>query len=191
VVGSLSGAGRNVPGDAFDWLREYRNGDPLRRVHWKSSAKHDELLVADSGPEGRADPLHLVVDGPATAADELAVAAASLALSVLDAGLEVSLTLPDDRVPGDGGQRHKERVLLALAATGREPAWNGDGDGDRFQLPSSVHDDADVLILGHEDEVTVRLDDEDVPFGRLRSGSIPGSPRSPSTPSANPAVIDG
>ena len=188
VIGSLSGAGRGDPADAFDWLREYQHGDPLRRVHWKSSAKYDELLVADSGLEGQTDPIHLVVDGRATVADELAVAAASFALPILEAGLEVALTLPDDQVTGDSGQRQRERVLLALAATGDRSAW--DRGGDRSQRSSNVRDDADVLLFGDEDAVTVRVDNMDVPFARLRSGSVSGGPGPRSTTTAS-AVIDG
>lgn len=189
VTGSLSGVGRSDPGDSFDWLREYENGDPLRRVHWKSSAKHDELLVADSGLEGQTDPIHIVVDGRAKAADELAAAAASFALPALDAGLEVSLTLPDDHVTGDSGQQQRERVLLALAATGERSAWGK--AGDRSQSSSNARDDADVSILSDGDAVTVRIDDRDVPLDRLRSGSMIGDPGARSTTAATPAVIDG
>lgn len=32
-------------GDDFFTLREYQQGDDLRRVHWPSSAKHDELMI--------------------------------------------------------------------------------------------------------------------------------------------------
>ncbi|MBT8246446.1 MAG: DUF58 domain-containing protein, partial [Acidimicrobiia bacterium] len=32
-------------GDDFFTLREYRQGDDLRRVHWPSSAKRDELMI--------------------------------------------------------------------------------------------------------------------------------------------------
>lgn len=32
-------------GDDFFTLREYRHGDDLRRVHWPSSAKRDELMI--------------------------------------------------------------------------------------------------------------------------------------------------
>ena len=32
-------------GDDFFTLREYQQGDDLRRVHWPSSAKHDDLMI--------------------------------------------------------------------------------------------------------------------------------------------------
>lgn len=47
VPGALSGAGRGASGaeEAGGVLREYRAGDPPRRVHWKQSARQDRLLV--------------------------------------------------------------------------------------------------------------------------------------------------
>lgn len=51
LTGELSGTGENRPrsfasGSAEDvTVREYRRGDDLRRVHWRSSAKVGELMV--------------------------------------------------------------------------------------------------------------------------------------------------
>lgn len=36
---------RNVGGGDDLMTREYRDGDPLRRVHWKATARHGELMV--------------------------------------------------------------------------------------------------------------------------------------------------
>ncbi len=33
-------------------VREYRPGDPLRRIHWRSSARHGELIVREFEPPG-------------------------------------------------------------------------------------------------------------------------------------------
>jgi uncharacterized protein (DUF58 family) len=33
-------------------VREYRQGDPLRRIHWRSSARHGELIVREYEPPG-------------------------------------------------------------------------------------------------------------------------------------------
>src|SRR5699024_8173514 len=49
-------------------LRDYRRGDDLRRIHWRSSARHGELLVRQDDPMTDTS-LGLVVDlGPAEAA---------------------------------------------------------------------------------------------------------------------------
>lgn len=47
----VSGQGeRSTPGegDEYSGLRDYRSGDPQRRVAWKASARHDALLVRES-----------------------------------------------------------------------------------------------------------------------------------------------
>lgn len=50
--GTLPNAGlemtrRAGAGEEFLGLRAYRPGDPLRRIHWKTSARHRELLVKE------------------------------------------------------------------------------------------------------------------------------------------------
>lgn len=153
VLGALLGEERHTAGQSFDRLREYEPGDPLRRIHWKSTAKHDDLLVVEYDPAQRTDPIHVVVDGPVSLADELAAAAASLTFVALDAGLEVSLTLPDEQVSDGRGANHRENVLRVLARTGDGAAW-----GDRAEsqhLSAAVHDAADVLIRGRGGTVTV------------------------------------
>ncbi len=48
------------PGVGVDFLnvREYRRGDSLRRIHWRATARHDEVFVREMEHEGR---LELVV----------------------------------------------------------------------------------------------------------------------------------
>jgi uncharacterized protein (DUF58 family) len=48
------------PGVGVDFLnvREYRRGDRVRRIHWRASARHDELFVREMEHEGR---LELVI----------------------------------------------------------------------------------------------------------------------------------
>lgn len=48
------------PGVGIDFLniREYRAGDKVRRIHWRASARHDELFVREMEHEGR---LELVI----------------------------------------------------------------------------------------------------------------------------------
>lgn len=50
-------AGRRGPGEDYE-LREYRPGDPLRRIHWKLSLKWDELIVRE--PSESVSPLPLL-----------------------------------------------------------------------------------------------------------------------------------
>ncbi len=60
-------------------IREYRPGDSLRRIHWRSSARHGALVVREYEPPG-VHMLTLVVD-PAPPSPELADQVARIAAS--------------------------------------------------------------------------------------------------------------
>jgi uncharacterized protein (DUF58 family) len=79
------GARTPSPDDAS--LRDYREGDDLRRVHWASSARRGTMLVRSDERAGRR-PATVLMDLPREAqALEWAVSAsASIALSVLNSG---------------------------------------------------------------------------------------------------------
>ncbi len=77
-------------------VREYRSGDSLRRIHWKTSARRGELVVREFEPPGLRV-LALILDPqPATpaAADQLARLAASEAWDCLRQGGRVHLWAP-------------------------------------------------------------------------------------------------
>jgi uncharacterized protein (DUF58 family) len=84
------GARTPSPDDAS--LRDYRQGDDLRRVHWKSSARRGEMLVRSDERAGRR-PATVILDLPRESVPlEWAIsAAASIALSVLSSGHPVRL----------------------------------------------------------------------------------------------------
>ncbi|PSP28654.1 DUF58 domain-containing protein [Halobacteriales archaeon QH_2_65_14] len=101
----------------FERLREYRPGDPLRHIHWKSSAKHDEFLVMEFAPSERSETITIVGTAPRGEVDEMARLAATIADLALDAGFNVELAVPDgDLAPGQG-PGHREDVLRLLART--------------------------------------------------------------------------
>lgn len=77
-------------------VREYRSGDSLRRIHWRSSARHGELVVREYEPPGL-QTLTIVLDPepPTTeVADQIARIAASEAWDCLREGGRVSLVAP-------------------------------------------------------------------------------------------------
>ena len=47
VASARAGSGTELFG-----VREYRSGDPLRRIHWRSTARHGELIVREYEPPG-------------------------------------------------------------------------------------------------------------------------------------------
>ncbi|HEY0119278.1 MAG TPA: DUF58 domain-containing protein [Cellulomonas sp.] len=73
-------------------LRDYREGDDLRRVHWRSSARRDSLLVRSDERAGMR-PVTVLLDQPARpAAVEWSISlAASMAVAMLEAGHPVRL----------------------------------------------------------------------------------------------------
>ena len=87
--------------------REYRHGDELRRVHWKSTAKHGRLMVRRDEQHWRENSAILLDarrgahdhEGPAGSLETAVSAAASVAVNLLDSGHDLSLHTERGRVP--------------------------------------------------------------------------------------------
>jgi uncharacterized protein (DUF58 family) len=90
--------------------REYRSGDPMRRIHWRATARRGELMVRQE--EQEVDPAVVLLldtgtaaDGSRTASDDvfeqLVDLAASIATHVLDGGFRLTLveSVPRDTTP--------------------------------------------------------------------------------------------
>ena len=61
TVQALTRGEEEDPGD----VRPYRPGDPVRRIHWKLSARKDELLVRETAPEDAWKEQQRTADSPA------------------------------------------------------------------------------------------------------------------------------
>ena len=107
VTAPRAGSGTEIFG-----VREYRPGDPLRRIHWRSTARRGELIVREFEPPGVQnlgiflDPSPISTD----AADQVARLAASEAWDCLRAGGRVTLWAPGC----EPSRPDEERNLLAL-----------------------------------------------------------------------------
>lgn len=120
LAGALQTHSLSPSGDDFYALRPYVMGDDLRRIHWPSTARHDELLVCQHEQpwQGRTTVLLDVHDsGYETASFEVAVSAAA---SIVSANAKrrdlVRLVTTDGRDSGLGtGFSHLERMLEHLA----------------------------------------------------------------------------
>ncbi|MFB6352696.1 MAG: DUF58 domain-containing protein [Halobacteriales archaeon] len=154
----------------FDFLRRYRRGDPVRDIHWPSSAKvpgEDLVVKAFSADEGASSAVVAAESEPGHA-DEMAAAAASVVAVLLAAGLRVGLATPEARLEPRAGREQRDRALDELARSLGGPLRRQD------------RRDADIHIRAGADGVTVELADATVPFrdvaGRPASPSAAGDP---------------
>jgi len=128
----------------FDAIREYVPGDPLRDVHWKSTAKDpEEMYVTEFADRRIEDTIVIAASSEAGAADAMAAAVASIAVMTVDAGVSVELRTPSVTVPTGSGVDHRDRLLRALALT----------DGGR---PDEL-EDADVHVHADAEGVSITL----------------------------------
>jgi uncharacterized protein (DUF58 family) len=108
---------RAGPGNELFGVREYRPGDPLRRIHWRSSARRGELVVREYEPPGLRQ-LTIVLEpcpeSPAVA-DQIARLAASEAWDCLRAGGRAVLWAPG-RAPTGGAESRSLWSLLEWLA---------------------------------------------------------------------------
>lgn len=144
----------------FDRLREYVPGDPLKNVHWKSSAKRDDFFVMEFTPERQTDSVSIVAEADRGGADRMASAAATLTLAALEAGLAVELTVPDGHLSTGQGDTYREKALHLLAETGHgsvDDAARAEADVTLSAGPRTVLVDLpdgsrsfESLVTGHE-----------------------------------------
>jgi uncharacterized protein (DUF58 family) len=121
-VESAVAAPRAGSGNELFGIREYRPGDSLRRIHWRSSARHGELVVREYEPPG-VRTLRIVVDpAPPTddVADQIARIAASEAWECVKDGGRVVLS-----GPGLEPTRPERDVWLLLEWLARYPGPSG------------------------------------------------------------------
>jgi len=132
--GSGMGAGddgsirlRSGQGEDDAVVREYRHGDDLRKVHWRSTARRDELMVRVEERPWRGGTTVLLDhrltahrgSGPTSSLEWAVSLTASICLHLHRFGQQIRLISDDGRVlaggSGDGG--HSDAVVLdALAA---------------------------------------------------------------------------
>lgn len=148
-----------VERQAFDALREYRPGDPLRHIHWKSSAKHDDFLVTEFDADRQTRTLSIAADAAPGAADDMATAAGTVACDALRAGRDVALELPGTSVPAGSGDAHRANLLGVLARI------------DAGEVPTHVHADADVSIRADREGTTIDAGRQTLSLADLVAGN--------------------
>lgn len=152
--------GRSRQREEFDRLREYARGDPLRDVHWPTTAKHDEIVVKEFAAETERRRVSIAggTVRDRTGDDALASATASLALGLLNDGVPVDVTLPAGEVSVEPGPHGRRAVLELAALTG----------------PGSVDvDETDVHVVADSRGARYRIADRTVAFDDLRKAATP------------------
>ena len=136
----------------FDRLREYTSGDPLRDIHWKSSAKSGDLIVKSYTNRANADAVTVSVGTVDGREDDVAEAAATLSCSLLEAGIPVHLTSPvgvTDATPDE-----RRRILAHLS---------------RLESGAVPDSDAEVVVRGDAGQTHVTFAGRETTFERLRA----------------------
>jgi len=105
----------------FHGLREYRDGDDPRQIHWRSSARRGRLLLREHEDDvGGAVVVRLLVgasskENEEPAFEEAVSMAASVALWFLKQGYEVGLQAGQVSLQSRAGTQHGQAILSALA----------------------------------------------------------------------------
>ena len=137
----------------FESVREYAPGDPLRDVHWKSTAKDPgEMYVAEFADSTTEEKVVLAASSTPNHADEMAAAAASVAVMAIDAGVDVELRTASGVVEGSGSGG-RDRILRHLAVA------------DGGHVPDD--DDTDARVVADSDGVTLTVGSRDHEFAEL------------------------
>ncbi len=171
----LSGGALDREREQFNRLREYQPTDPLRDVHWKTSAKRpdDDLVVKEFAAEQ--DLGEVTIAGSGDDADRMAAAVASVAVHLLVEGVAVGVVVPGGQVDPDVGAPHRTALLELLART----------EGGDLRRDES--DDADVRVEATGDRVVVRVDDRETTFASLTGRA--GGPDAPAGDAAGGEVV--
>lgn len=156
--------------DEFFSLRPYVIGDDLRRVHWASSARQDEMMIRqDEMPQqGRTT---ILLDARSGAADELAFekmvsAAASLVLASRGRDDLVRLVSTDGTDTGFTTHSTRDPALDYLARVTQHSAGNDGGLTKAALLTGTRNVGSMVMLLG------AGLSNESLMQGQGRQSSV-------------------
>ena len=113
------GVARKGDGEHFHGLREYRPGDPLKRVAWRASARHNKLYSKEMEvPKEDACEFNWYLLGNRAPEEKLSILAAWI-LRAEHHQIPYSLEMPADALPADLGVAHRDACLKILALHGK------------------------------------------------------------------------
>lgn len=103
----------------FRGLRAYAPGDPLKDLHWKTTARTGQPMVIERGAEGADEVVVEVPERRGEAWEQALSLATGQVLWHLRAGHAVGLRLGSDRLPPGSGDAWRRRLLGRLALAPR------------------------------------------------------------------------
>nr|BEK65363.1 DUF58 domain-containing protein [Kitasatospora purpeofusca] len=176
LTGEWAGQGEShtrslaLAGDDDVILREYRAGDDLRRVHWKSTARYGELMVRREEQPRRARATVLLDtretghrgSGPASSFEWAVASAASVCVHLLERGYQTRLlTDTGHAVPGvqaDSGHTAADTSGVILDALAVVDLSDGAGLSRAEEPLRAGGEGLLVAVLGElDEEQTARL----------------------------------
>ena len=148
-------------------IRPYQRGDDIRTVHWRMSARHDDLMVRLNEPISHGGATILIDyrdlahrgEGAGSSLETGITLAASMALHLLTADHRVKLLAHNGEVLADGHDIADD-VLAKLAMV--EPDGEGELSKDAISEPGLL-----IAVLGNMDVSQARL----LTAGRRRSSN--------------------
>lgn len=116
--GSRQTRSRGQSGDIHR-IRDYQGGESLRQIHWKLTARHDQLKIKELSATSRS-PVVLDLNGlPGRGLEERLSRAAWLVIRMLREGRPVGLLAGAMEISPDTGPKHRLLLLQALAYYGQ------------------------------------------------------------------------
>jgi len=113
-----SRSGQQQPGDEsneFHGLRDWREGDPLHRIAWKASQRHQHLLARQFTRPERGRLMLRLADAPAASREARIAILTRWVLEADRRQLDYGLDLGGERIEPAGGAEQRVRCLNALA----------------------------------------------------------------------------
>jgi len=101
-------------------IGEYRGGEPLKRIHWKLSARHDQLKVKELSAPASAPVVIDLAALPGAGLEERLRCACWLIGKLLRAGRPVGLRAGSTEITPACSRAHKLRLLKVLALYGHD-----------------------------------------------------------------------
>ncbi|NIQ94317.1 MAG: DUF58 domain-containing protein, partial [Desulfuromonadales bacterium] len=100
-------------------IGDYRGGEPLKMIHWKLTARQDELMVKETSETAREPVMIEPRQLPGEGLEDKLRCATWLVNRHMRQNRPVGLQLPQQRIAPATGDRHRLRMLKELAFYGQ------------------------------------------------------------------------